>query len=341
MATDTNEQVTTGSVNEEVDFNEIATSLGLRSKPADEKEETDEKTEQQASETEEETKAETTEEESDGDTKSEPDDKDGEEEEAGEEKSEPEPSKVQQRIDKLVAQRMAAVEERDTLRAELEAAKAQAAAKPPVVTVDPENPLSSFTDASALEAELQRAQAVLDWADDNREGGSVNVNGKEEYYDADAIKTIRSNAKSILRAAPQQQKYLQEREVTVAEAKSMYPDFFQKGTTAHSFMQATLKQYPFLTRIPGWELVIGDAFEGQRLRAARIEQLNKRSAAGKSSESSDKAEAAGTTRVPKTPAPSSSPKVSSSKAALRSKTEAFFKAPGRRESLEALMEEIV
>jgi hypothetical protein len=168
----------------------------------------------------------------------------------------------------------------------------------------------------------------------------VTVNGEEKFYDADAVKQIRQNAKSLVKAGPKQQEYLSVRAQTLPEAQAFYPDFFKSGTSAHNFLTATLKQYPFITKIPGWELVVGDAFEGQRLRMARVEQMQKRASAGKSSKPAP-AKTAGTDRIPNTPNPSASPKVSSPGASLRQKAEAALKGRGDRGALEAFMEAIV
>jgi hypothetical protein len=107
-------------------------------------------------------------------------------------------------------------------------------------------------------------------------------------------------------------------------------------------LQATLKQYPSIVQFPNWELIVGDAFAGQQLRMARIEQMHKRASADKTKKAPAKAETAATEKVPKTPAPSASPKVTAnSSAALRQKAESALKARGDRGALEAFMESIV
>ena len=246
-----------------------------------------------------------------------------------------------ERIDKLTAQKREALEQLDALKAELDAAKAAAAATPPVIYKDPDNPLSSLTDAAAVEAEIAKAQAVLDWSDDHRDGATVTINGEEKYYDADAIKEVRANARKLLKAAPKQQEYIRVREQTLPEAKAFYPEFFQPGSSAHQFLQATLKQYPSIVQFPNWELIVGDAFAGQQLRMARIEQMQKKRA---SADPAKKAPAQADTaeKLPKAPKPSASPKVSAtSSAALRQKANAVLKAGGDRDALAAFMESIV
>jgi hypothetical protein len=349
MATDLNDKVqTTGPDVTDIDFADIAEHLGVQfAKPTTATTEPDAETsgsdaadEEPDSEPAAEESGDT--EEKTDETDAEPSDEEGEgtDEEAKAEEAEA-PTKVQQRIDKLTAQKREALEQLDDLKAQLQAAKAAADAKPPVIIQDPANPLSSFTDSSALEAEIAKAQAVLDWADDNREGGTVTVAGEEKYYDSDAVKQIRANARALVKAGPKQQEYIRVREQTLPEAKAFYPEFFQNGTSAHQFLQATLKQYPTIVNFPNWELIVGDAFAGQQLRMARVEQMQKRASADKTKKA-PATKTAATDKVPKTPTPSASPKVSaSSSAALRQKADTALKARGDRNALEAFMESIV
>ena len=342
MAEGNTEQVTDSTDN--FDLAAIAEELGIKTAPpaapaAEEKKtepeaqtepEADEEQSAEAEETNETTdEAETEPEETAGDEPADEAAKD-------EEEADPAPDKVQRRIDRLTAEKHELREERDVVKAELESLRKQAEAKPPVVTIDPDNPLSSFTDASALEAELSKAQAVLDWTEDNRDGGSVTVNGEEKYFDADAVKQIKANAKSLLRAAPKQQEYLKVREQVLPEAQAVYPDFFKSGTTAKAFLDATLKQYPWITRIPTWELVVGDAFVGQQMRLAKIEQQQRKLGSSKATTSP-----AAAAKVPKTPSPAARPKVSGSEAALRHKADAVFKSGGNADALTAYLEALV
>ena len=344
MAEGNTEQVTNSTDN--FDIAAIAEELGIKTAPpaapaAEEKKtepdaqtepdtEADEEQSADAEETNETDETETDPEETAGD---EPADDATKDEEATED---PAPDKVQRRIDRLTAEKHELREERDVIKAELQALRQQAEAKPPVVTIDPENPLSSFTDASSLEEQVSRAQGALDWAEDNRDGASVTINGEEKYYDADAVKQIKTNAKSLLRAAPKQQEYLKVREQVLPEAQAVYPDFFKSGTTARAFLDATLKQYPWITRIPTWELVVGDAFVGQQMRLAKLEQQQRKLSSSKATKSPAPA-----AKVMKTPSPGARPKVSGSEAALRQKAAAVFKSPGNADALADYLEAIV
>jgi len=345
MATETPQQVTNST--DDFDINAIAEELGIRTAPPPA--EKPEKTEPNATAED----AETDEPATDNTATDEPEETAGEEEaEEGTEEpaedeeedekpeskdQEPESSdKIQKRIDRLTAEKHELREERDSIKAELAALRQQAESKPPVVTVDPDNPLSSFTDAAALEAEINKAQAVLDWAEDNRDGGSVTIGGEEKFYDAEAVKQIRANAKSLLRNAPKQQEYIQLREEMLPMAKAVYPELFQQGTVPKAYLDASLKAYPWLTRFPGYELIVGDAFVGQNMREAKLAQQQRKQSASQAKKSP-----AAAAKVPKTPSPVARPKVSGSEAALRQKAERVFKSGGNAEALTDYLEAIV
>lgn len=345
MAKEITEQVTNST--DDFDINAIAEELGIRTAPPPA--ETEKEPEPNATAED----AETDEPATDNTATDEPEETAGqdeaeegteepaedEEEEEKPESEDPEPEssdKIQKRIDRLTAEKHELREERDVIKAELAALRQQAESKPPVVTVDPENPLSSFTDAAALEEQINKAQAVLDWADDNRDGGSATINGEEKYYDAEAVKQIKANAKSVLRAAPKQKEYLQIREQALPEARAMYPELFQQGTVPKAYLDASLKAYPWLTRFPGYELIIGDAFVGQNMREARLKQQQRKQSSSKATKSP-----AAAAKVPKTPSPAASPKVSGSEAALRRKAEAVFKSGGNAEALTDYLEALV
>lgn len=343
MAKEITEQVTNST--DDFDINAIAEELGIRTAPppAEKPEKTepdataeDAETDEPATEDTATDEPEETAGEDEAEEGTEENAEDGDEKPESEEESEPEPTKVQQRIDRLTAEKHELREERDSIKAELEALRKQAEAKPPVVTVDPDNPLSSFTDAAALEAEINKAQAALDWADDNRDGGSVNVNGEEKFYDAEAVKEIRTRAKALLRQAPKQQEYIKLREEALPLAKTVYPELFQQGTVPKAYLDASLKAYPWLTRFPGYELIIGDAFVGESMRRAKIEQQQRKLSSSKAKKSPAPA-----AKVMKTPSPGARPKVSGSEAALRQKAERVFKSGGNPEALTDYLEAIV
>ena len=203
---------------------------------------------------------------------------DGEDKAEEESEDEAKPDKIQKRIDKLVAQRHEVENQLKAIEAEREELRKQVEAKPATIVVDPENPLSQFGDVESLRGALAKAQEVLDWAEENREGGEIKTGDEAKFYDAEAVKTIRANAKAALRAGPAQEKFLHERAATVAEARTVYPELFKSGSPEQAAMVAALKQFPFMARVPGLELMVGDAFTGMKLRQAKHAQMQRKQA---------------------------------------------------------------
>jgi hypothetical protein len=317
-----------------VDMGEIARELGLPVKPDPEPEqapenepsEPDEATDPEPEETAgEEDQAEEDEKESEAEA-----DKDGK-------GDKPDPDHVQRRIDKLTAQKLEAIEKLQTAEAELAEVKAKADAKPPVVVVDPENPLSSFTDVDSLRAAVAKAQAALDWAEENREGGEITVNGEAKFYDAEAVKMIRRNAREAVMAAPGQERFLTEREASLAEARALYPELFREGTAEHAAMVAAVKQFPFISRVPGLELMLGDTFTGMKLRTAKLEQMQRKQAQQQRKTSPE------TAKVPKVPTVVSTPKgvVNKADTDRKSRFADVFKSGGSTEALEKFAESLL
>jgi len=150
------------------------------------------------------------------------------------------------------------------------------------------------------------------------------------------VKEIRTRAKALLRQAPKQQEYIKLREEMLPMAKAVYPELFQQGTVPKAYLDASLKAYPWLTRFPGYELIVGDAFVGQNMREAKLAQQQRKQSASQAKKSP-----AAAAKVPKTPSPVARPKVSGSEAALRQKAERVFKSPGNADALTDYLEAIV
>ena len=69
--------------------------------------------------------------------------------------------------------------------------------------------------------------------------------------------------------APSRREYLRQREAILPEAKSTYPELFKTGSAEHKVLVDTLKAVPALKRLPGYEMVIGDAILGMNVRFER------------------------------------------------------------------------
>ena len=215
---------------------------------------------------------------------------DGDEEEAPEEEKSDEEGvddksvkKLEKRIDKLTRKRKEAETAAETLRAENEQLKSEVE-KRSAIKLEPtaEDPLADIESASDLEAKVSAAKKVRAWALANPDGATVtNADGTERYVDrAEVARYIAQTDALLTDHAPSRREYLKEREAILPEAKVTYPDLFKAGTAQHQVMIDTLKRVPALKRLPGYEMVIGDALVGMQLRLEK--HKSKEAAATKS-----------------------------------------------------------
>jgi hypothetical protein len=246
---------------------EVAAALG-RSKdakpaepaPMDAEEETDEAEETESAAAEES-------EEDDEEEKDEEEEKS--DEESGEDKS---ISRLEKRIDKLTRRRKEAETAAESLRAENESLRAEVEKRSAIrLEPTPEDPLADIETATDLESKVSAAKKVRAWALSNPDGATVtNPDGTERYVDrAEMAKFIAQTDALLTDHAPARKEYLKERESILPEARATYPDLFKPGTQQHQVLIDTLKQVPALKRLPGYEMVIGDALLGMQLRMER------------------------------------------------------------------------
>ena len=278
---------------------EVAAALG-RSKdakpaepaPMDAEEETDEAEETESAAAEES-------EEDDEEEKDEEEEKS--DEESGEDKS---ISRLEKRIDKLTRRRKEAETAAESLRAENESLRAEVEKRSAIrLEPTPEDPLADIETATDLESKVSAAKKVRAWALSNPDGATVtNPDGTERYVDrAEMAKFIAQTDALLTDHAPARKEYLKERESILPEARATYPDLFKPGTQQHQVLIDTLKQVPALKRLPGYEMVIGDALLGMQLRMERAAK-SKDATATKSAPTAGKSKAI----APAIPKPSAS-----------------------------------
>jgi len=288
---------------------EVAQALGKSkdSKSKQEPDPTDAETEEEDAGTE----TETTE-----DSESEDDNKD--EEDSEEKDSEEKPKgieKLEKRIDKLTRRRKEAESAAESLRAENESLKAEVEKRSVIkLEATAEDPLADLDSMSELEAKVVAAKKVRAWALSNPDGATVtNPDGSERYVDrGEMAKFIAQTDALLTDHAPARKEYLAQREAILPEAKATYPDLFKVGSAEHKVLVDTLKQVPALKRLPGYEMVIGDALLGMKYRMeaaqAKSESQSKSAAESKGTDARKAALAAPSRKViaPAIPKPSAS-----------------------------------
>ena len=211
---------------------------------------------------------------------------DEEEEEAPEGEEDKSVKKLEKRIDKLTRRRKEAETAAESLRAENENLKAEVE-KRSAIKLEPtaEDPLSDMDSADDLEAKVSAAKKVRAWALQNPDGATVtNPDGTERYVDRAEIARYIAQTDSLLTDhAPARREYLRQREAILPEAKGTYPELFKTGSAEHKVLVDTLKQVPALKRLPGYEMVIGDAMLGMSVRLERAKQAESKGSDAKKS----------------------------------------------------------
>jgi hypothetical protein len=206
------------------------------------------------------------------DDKSEDKKDDEDEEEAPEGEEDKSVKKLEKRIDKLTRRRKEAETAAESLRAENENLKAEVE-KRSAIKLEPtaEDPLADMDSPEDLEIKVSAAKKVRAWALQNPDGATVtNPDGTERYVDRAEIARYVAQTDSLLTDhAPARREYLRQREAILPEAKSTYPELFKTGSAEHKVLVDTLKQVPALKRLPGYEMVIGDAMLGMSVRLER------------------------------------------------------------------------
>ena len=260
---------------------EVAQALG-KSKAKAEPDPTDAETEEEVAETETE------------ETESEEESEDEEIEDDDEESKEEKPQgakgleKLEKRINTLTRRRKEAETAAEELRVENENLKAEVD-KRSVIRLEPtaEDPLADMDSLDELDAKVSAAKKVRSWALQNPDGATVtNPDGTERYVDRSEIARFVAQTDALLTDhAPARKEYLAQREVILPEAKATYPDLFKVGSAEHKVLIDTLKQVPALKRLPGYEMVIGDALLGMKYRMeAHQSSQSKAAAASKGSD---------------------------------------------------------
>jgi len=199
--------------------------------------------------------------------------------------------KLEKRIDKLTRRRKEAETLAESLKTENEQLKADIEKRSVIkLEATPEDPLADLDDAGELEAKVSAAKKVRAWALQNPDGATVtNADGSERYVDrAEMAKFIAQTDALLSDHAPSRREYLREREAILPEAKATYPALFKAGSQEHQVMVDTLRRVPSLKRLPGYELVIGDALAGMKLRQASAQSKSDTAKAATAKQSSAK-----------------------------------------------------
>lgn len=180
------------------------------------------------------------------------------------------PEKFRARLDKLKGQRDGLRTELATekeARAALEARLEAAEQEPVLLTPTADNPLSNTRDLQELDAAAAHWQKLLDWADENEDGGVMqDAAGRDVELDRKQVRALRKNAQTLIdRHVPARRAYFEARAKHVKAVKATYP-FMLKPDHPGTKFAASLVTDTGLARRPDYELVAGDAYVGRLIR---------------------------------------------------------------------------
>lgn len=187
-----------------------------------------------------------------------------EEEEQEEQEEEEQParaskgiSEMQRRIDKLTAKAKG-------LEAEL------AKASHPTLSPSEADPLSDLDSEAEVTQYLQRMKGMRRWALENLEGAEVlDANGNPVELSAKEVRARLAHAEEILQDhGPARLAYLRERSKYEEISRGEYPSLFESGSVDAKMMANFLALCPEMLRVPNYQMIIGDAIRGMRVRIA-------------------------------------------------------------------------
>jgi hypothetical protein len=205
-------------------------------------------------------------------------------EEEPEEEPEPEPAaapeeqprldKRQKRINRLTRQKSELQTKLDTAYRQAEEMRQQleqiqrkqqeaAGAAPPTV-----GRLGWITSEQQLAQEVDKANSVIDWCDQNPDGVTSGSGENQEYVDSEKIARWRREAEKVVINAPMREKELQR----FGEAQNHYtrlvqenwPELLDKSTPDHQMAVEILKFYPWLAQTPQAWYAAGLVIEGAK-----------------------------------------------------------------------------
>ena len=171
----------------------------------------------------------------------------------------PSPQKgLLKRIDKLTAKRRVAEGRVDDLESEVKSLREQLESKeelPELGNIPGAIPYSNLTSHRAVEKEMERADEILEWCEDNPDGAIVEKSGDDDVeYSADDVRNIKRNArKSIKKHLPERLTYLQEESQVNDQVDKVFTYWKDRSSVGYQEAQEILKNRPEIRTRPTWK----------------------------------------------------------------------------------------
>jgi len=162
------------------------------------------------------------------------------------------------RIDKLTARRKEAEGRVDGLEGEIKDLRAELDNKDDLSDlprVAKDNPYSHLKSVSAVNKEIEQAEEILEWAEDNADGTEVtNSQGEEVSYSKEDVTQIKRNARKALRTQlPEQRNYLNEETDVNQRVEQIFPYWKDRSSVGYQEGMEIVKNRPALKNYPTWK----------------------------------------------------------------------------------------
>jgi len=177
-----------------------------------------------------------------------------------------------------------------------------------------ENQVAPLTgqNLSAIQSEIARCDATLEWCDNNAEGTEIGEGDKTQYYDAKAIRAWRRDSevkrqKAVVAEEKELERLAFVRQQADQQAVALWPEMFDKSKPEYQEAVSIIRKYPFITAIPEANYALGLFIEAGRSMKAKAAK-NPASVAGQKQHRDIDERVFTTPRVPiapHTPEPSS------------------------------------
>jgi len=181
---------------------------------------------------------------------------------------------VQKRINKLVAAKKAAqaqLEEREArlaqMEREIQALKSVPQTSAPVVS----DAIQALNSPEEVNAELERAIHVLDWCDDNPDGGVItDSDGNEVELDVQQVRAMKKLARRRKEIElPSRLQYLNQKSQVEPILATKHPWMRKPESEEYKVAQQVLRDFPEVKRRPDHMHLVAALIEGLKVMAER------------------------------------------------------------------------
>ncbi len=236
------------------------------------------------------------------------------------------------RIDKLTAKRREAEGRVDELETEIRTLRTELDAKEELPSLPPidGNPYSHLKSTQEVEREMNQAEEVLEWCEDNVDGAVVkNSKGDEVEYSAEEIRGIKKNArKSIKRHLPNRLDYLKEEATVAQQVEQVFPYWKDRSSEGYQEAMEIIRNRPDIRNYPTWKADVSILQLGLQAYREMVNNPAQKAAAKKEVK-----------KAPEQPAaPAAAPATSSASKARSVSARKNFKSDSTVDSLATILE---